>query len=377
MDLLATTAERGAIYCADSLGETRFGVHTTTGALTAYWIQTHQTSSHPNININALPDPDPEVYKADLFYIIASCTQREYEKCQFNTGIGKPSIFTQIPRILPLPTCFAGALMHQWLINSAALLIDLWCKCPAACDYNSTSDWPWAVLTRETWVWHGRDVAVATPYLPTLFGQPPRNPQEKISSSYKPWEFLYYIYSKGPGIFFKILQDIYYSHFCKLVWAIQIIFQNSILWDKLTTTSKLLLQWVLDFEILYCKWDPNWLHFACQCVHSLTYLAKETCQLGPLWLSSQWTMEQIIGYLGSLLQQPSNPFQNLASQTKQVAATNVLVAMWPNLEKKQECFQRVQRLGGWLSATGAQGHLSLSSPPLRTDSIGHFFPMSS
>ena len=32
-----------------------------------------------------------------------------------------------IPRALRLPSCFPGDLMHQPLINLAALLLDLWC----------------------------------------------------------------------------------------------------------------------------------------------------------------------------------------------------------------------------------------------------------
>jgi len=44
-------------------------------------------------------------------------------------------------------------------------------------------------------------------------------------------------------------------------------------------------------------------------------------------------MEHIIRYMGSLLRQPSNPFWNLAAQTRQVATTNMLVAMWPESEK--------------------------------------------
>jgi hypothetical protein len=67
-------------------------------------------------------------------------------------------------------------------------------------------------------------------------------------------------------------------------------------------------------------------------VHSLTHLARETHRLGPLWLSSQWTMERTIGYLGNLLKQPSNIFRNLAAQAKRVAYTNALTAMWPDLQ---------------------------------------------
>jgi hypothetical protein len=44
-------------------------------------------------------------------------------------------------------------------------------------------------------------------------------------------------------------------------------------------------------------------------------------------------MERVIGYLGSLLKQPSNPYRNLAAQTTRVAHTNAIVAMWPDFEK--------------------------------------------
>ena len=67
---------------------------------------------------------------------------------------------------------------------------------------------------------------------------------------------------------------------------------------------KLLLEWCVEFETLYCQWNPDRLHFVRQCVHSLTHLARETHRLGPLSLSAQWTMERVIGVFGSLLAQP-------------------------------------------------------------------------
>ena len=223
--------------------------------------------------------------------------------------------------------------MHQPLINLAGLLLDLWCARPAARDYDPHSDWPWAVLIRDVWVDHGKAVEGCAKHLPTSFGRTPRNPQEKISSGYKAWELLTYIYGLGPSVFFGLLPDKYYSHFCALVRAIRIIHQHTISREQLITAQELLLRWVLDFEIIYCERRPVRLHFIRQCVHSLTHLARETYRLGPLWLSSQWTMERVIGYLGSLLRQPSNAFRNLAAQTQQVATTNALIAMWPDFEQ--------------------------------------------
>ena len=226
--------------------------------------------------------------------------------------------------------------MHQPLINLSALLLDLWCARPDARDFDRNSVWPWAVLVGDIWIQHGKKVADATKFLPTSFGRPPQNPQEKISSGYKAWELLTYIYGLGPAVFFNIIPDIYYKHFCRLVRGIRIIYQRRISREQLNTAHRLLLQWVLDFEIIYCNRDQNRLHFVRQCVHSLTHLAQETHRLGPLSLSSQWTMERVIGYLGSLLRQPSNPFRNLAAQTKRVATANALSSMWPDFEPEKE-----------------------------------------
>ena len=104
------------------------GPHYYPALLQPFRFKDHCMSGHPDIDVNTLPIPDPDNYKTDLFDVLSSGSQREYERQQFNTGISKPSIFSQIPRILSLPTCFPGDLMHQPLINLATLLLDLWCK---------------------------------------------------------------------------------------------------------------------------------------------------------------------------------------------------------------------------------------------------------
>ena len=225
--------------------------------------------------------------------------------------------------------------MHQPLINMAALLLDLWCARPSARDPDRSSNWPWAVLTGDTWKRHGEVVSQAARCHPTSFGRVPRNPQEKVSSGYKAWEFLYYIYGQGPGVFFGVLPEPYYSHFCKLVRAIRLIYQRTISRQQLIEAHTLLLQWCSDFELLYYQRNPDRLHFVRQCVHSLTHLAKESYRLGPLSLSSQWTMERVIGYLGSLLRQPSNVFRHLAAQSRRLAYVNALTAMWPAFQVEE------------------------------------------
>jgi len=203
------------------------GAHYYPALLCPNGFEHHRTSSHEDVDIHLLPVANPKEYRRDLYHVVSSQSEAEYKWCWFNTGIGKPSIFDGIPRILDLPTCFPGNLMHQPLINLATLLIDLWCSRPGTHDYDH-SHWPWATLTGDVWVKHGKVVGDAARYLPTSFGRAPRNPQEKISSGYKAWEFLYYIYGEGPGVLYSVLPEPYFSHFCKLVQAIRIIYQHTI-----------------------------------------------------------------------------------------------------------------------------------------------------
>lgn len=292
------------------------------------------SASHPDIDVNDLPPPNPKVYEQNLSYVLASPNKTEHKNRRLQTGITKPSIFSGIPRILSLPGCFPGDLMHQPVINLPGLLFDLWCQRRELRKHNKDSDWPWAVLTGDVWVKHGKAVADAGCFLPRSFDRVPRNPQEKISSGYKAWEFLVYIYILGPGLFYGILPEKYYQHFCKLVRGIRLIYQRSISQEQLRVAHKMLLEYSIEFEHLYYQRKSNRLHFVRQSVHSLTHLGPETTRLGPLSLSAQWTMERIIGVLGSLVRQPSNPFANLAEQAKKMASVNGLLAMWPEVEHK-------------------------------------------
>lgn len=190
------------LLCGFTGRNKRHGSHYYPALLQPNGFGNHLTSYHADVDVRLLPIPNPDEYKRDLYHIISSGSEAEYKRRRFNTGIGKPSIFDGIPRILDLPTCFAGDLMHQPLINLATLLLDLWCARPGARDQDRSSVWPWAVLTGDVWIEHGKDVERTARYLPTSFGRVPRNPQEKISSGYKASELLYYIYGVGPAVFY-------------------------------------------------------------------------------------------------------------------------------------------------------------------------------
>lgn len=118
--------------------------------------------------------------------------------------------------------------------------------------------WDWAALSNPAvWKQHGAQVADVTVDIPGVFGCPPHNPAEKISSGYKAWEYHLYLYGLRPGLLWNILPCPYWQHFCKLVHAVQLISQHSITCDKLKSAHNLFIEFVIKFEDLYYQHKPE------------------------------------------------------------------------------------------------------------------------
>ena len=263
--------------------------------------------------------------------------------------------------------------MHQPVINLMALMLELWWKRDGCRKGDPHGTWLWAVLRGAIWKSHGAAVARAASDFPRSFDRTPRNPAEKLSSGYKAWELLLYFYGLGPGLFYGILPEEYYRHYCKLVVGIRIIYQRNITQLQLKLADKLLREWVVEFEVLYYQWKPERLHFVRQCVHALTHLGPETFRLGPPSLSAQWTMERMIGYLGSLIKQPSNPFANLAEQAKKVAEVNALVAIYPGFERKKKDPRGSIDLGGGFLLLGPKDNKAVVFSPAEQTALNNFY----
>jgi hypothetical protein len=165
--------------------------------------------------------------------------------------------------------------MHLISLNIPDLLLGLWrgtIECDSADDKGT---WEWMVLVGDIWKHHGQQVADATPYLPSSFDRPPRNPAEKISSGYKAWEYLNYIFGLGPGLLYGVLPDCYWRNYCKLVAGVRLLHQRSINEDQLLLGHKLLVSFVTGFEQLYYQRKAIRLHFCQQSLHALLHVGPE------------------------------------------------------------------------------------------------------
>ena len=223
--------------------------------------------------------------------------------------------------------------MHQPVINLCDLLLSLWRGKMKQYGSDEKSTWDWAIFADpERWKEHGSEVVSASPHFPSSFGRPPRNPAEKLSSGYKAWELLLYVYGLGPGVFYNVLPEVYYRHFCKLVLGIRTVYQRSFSVSSLEKAEFVLREYVIDFEKLYYQRKTDRLHFIRQCLHSLLHLAPESLRCGPLAGCAQWCMESAVGSFGREVRSHSNTFANIANRGVIRAHINAIKARIPGLE---------------------------------------------
>ena len=213
------------------------------------------------------------------------------------------------------------------------LLLPLWRKTFRCAGDDMTTNWDWGTLVGDIWKVHGAAVAACREYIPGFVDHPPRNITEKINSGYKAKEWQTYLYGLAPALLKGILPDKYWKNFCKLVYAIRILHQRTIPRAQLEEAHKYIKLFCLEFEDIYVQWRSDRLHMVRPSVHALLHMPSETVRVGPTPLSSTWTMERLIGDLGSEIRQPSNPYQNLSQRGLRRCQVNALIALFPFLDR--------------------------------------------
>ncbi|ETW75994.1 hypothetical protein HETIRDRAFT_54136, partial [Heterobasidion irregulare TC 32-1] len=110
-----------------------------------------------------------------------------------------------------------------------------------------------------------------------------------------------------------------------------LIHQQQITHTEIRLAYWLLIEFSEGFEELYYQRKTGRLHFCRQSVHALLHLAQQVTHCGPPGYTTQFTMEQMIGDLGSEIKQHSNPYANLSQRGLRRAQVNALKAMVPDL----------------------------------------------
>ena len=288
---------------------------------------------HGDVDIYHLPKASSRQYDENIQRLLRCETNTQFRLTRKNSGLCKPSLFLGLDpkHSSGLPGCLAIDHMHVIAINLPDLLISLW-RGTIDCDRDDCRLlWDWVVLTGDVWKLHGTDVARCRPYFPGSFDCTPRNPAEKISSGYKAWEFLLYVFGLCPALLCDLLPHAYWSNFCKLVTGVRLVQQRAVSVPQLVESHRLLLAFTEEYEALYYQRKVERLHFCRQSIHALSHLPSDTIRLGPGVYSSQWTLERTIGNLGEELRQPSKPYANLANRGLRRSQVSALKSMLPDL----------------------------------------------
>ena len=271
-------------------------------------------------------------YNENLAILMAVRNEAEYRKVRLATGISRPSIFSGLTRIIGIPGCFPGDIMHLLCINVPDFMVKLFRGLITCEKTDDKADWDWAVLSDSVvWEKHGGLIGSATPYLPGSFDKAPRNPAEKISSGYKAKEYLMYTFGLAPAILRGTLPHQYWRNFCLLTSAVRLVLQRQITREQAIDIQNRIVAFVLEFEKLYCKRRADRMHFVRPCLHSLVHLGTEIVRLGPPCIYTQYTMERTIGILGEMVAQHSKPYETLANRGIHLSQTNALTATFPEL----------------------------------------------
>ncbi|VDB94253.1 unnamed protein product [Peniophora sp. CBMAI 1063] len=274
-------------------------------------------SAHDTIEIDDIPQPSVAYYTDCLQKIMAARTDAEYKRVRLQTGIVKPSIFSSLPRSLPVPFCFGvDATMHVLGINIPDLMVNLFLG-RFICEGDDKPEfWPWACFYRkvEEWKLHGALVAACRCFFPGSFDRAPRNIAEKFNSGYKAWEFILYFYGLLPALLFEVLEDRYWEHLCHLIAGARIFMQHKVPYDQVAIGHQHLRAFVQGFENEYYQGRSDRIHFVRQSIHILLHFASELIRVGPGAYTSQWPLERTIGNLGEEVRQHSTFFENLCER---------------------------------------------------------------
>lgn len=291
-------------------------------------------SNFPDISSFEIPHAGSQEYTRNLFHVMSSPNQRQYELRRTETGISKPPLTLGLDpaHSLGVPLNMTTDIMHL-AANLSDLLISLWRGTLQCMDSDDITTWDWAILRDEhRWQAHGRAVEQAGTYIPGSFDMKPRNIAEKINTDYKTWEFLVYTFGLAPGLLHNVLPDPYWTNFCKLVRGFRILSQHEIKHEEILEACVLLASWEREFEEIYYQRRNDRLHFIRPCIHQVVHLGPETLQKGPSICTAQWTIERTIGSLKQEIRQPSNYLINFANEGVRRARVNALLTALPDLD---------------------------------------------
>ena len=272
---------------------------------------------HPNIHnadLGRYRSHLDQKYVRNINKLLAATTLADYRTQRLNVGLCKQTLFSGMPhQPLPVLNVFTMDIMHLTTLNDPDLFVKLFTGKINVYQPDDKSTWDWAIFYQKNTLWnaHGKSVVRVVPFLPSSFGQAPRDPAKKLNTGYKAWEHQQYIYGLCPTLLRLLLPYKYWVNFCKLVAGVWILQRHSIAYADLVQGHCLLMDFAREFEDLYYQCMESCVHFVWQSIHLLMHMGLETFRIGPLSCYAQWKLETAIGNLSREIHQDQDTFANL------------------------------------------------------------------
>ncbi|CDO75335.1 hypothetical protein BN946_scf184966.g3 [Trametes cinnabarina] len=268
---------------------------------------------HDDILLTSIRLPSADEYQENLKLVVAADSDTQFKQLRRATGICKPSIFSGLSRIFPLPLGFPIDLMHLTGLNLPDLFMGLFRGVIKGSTRSDPKTWPCAVLQGQVWVDHGRRVERAMNFLPGF--------HDHLSLQVCTLHAAHYL---GSTLLAESLQNL--SGYCHPTS------RRDPTW-RLLESKELLDKAVVEFEELYYARDPDRLHIVRPAIHNLWHTPDEIVRKGTLIGCTQYLIERVIGELGADIKQPSNPYANLSQRALRRCQMNGLKIMLPYTDR--------------------------------------------
>jgi len=213
-----------------------------------------------------------------------------------SSGVAQYSLFYELHTIV-FPRSFPIDVMHLVFENVQPKLFKWWTgtffKKNDDDDDNPQDD---LRLPDGVWKQIGKDMETSRKTIPSAFGRALRDIY-KYNKSFKAEEWCSFLFLYSPVLLQGRLPPDLYSHYMKLVTAVEMAVDYHLSQDNLARLTILLREFVVEYEQLYYRYQSQRARACLATIHLLLHVAESIKDCGPAWVYWQFPCERVCGML--------------------------------------------------------------------------------
>ncbi|KAF7322257.1 hypothetical protein HMN09_00002900 [Mycena chlorophos] len=249
-----------------------------------------------------LPLRTEERYEFALGEIARATTKKDKSAQAKHYGVKSPPVLRRVGS-LERARSHPYELLHLFFENVVPNLYKFW-----ADEFPVPGGYGEYIIPKEVWDEIWKEITAAMKLIPSAFTRSlAGGPSRFTAESWYFW-FVYLV----PGVLRgRFPQEEYYTHACEFGSIIKLCLQFHISELELQLLERKMVEWVLEYERLYYRSEPQRLSACRLTIHGLLHVAKNIRDCGPGWTSWTFFMERFCGFLIHGLHSRKRPFANL------------------------------------------------------------------